>query len=114
MLSKIIAYLPLRERIQYYNATIKPMMLYGSTVWTSCSKANIDRVFKLKKRATRTILCANYKDQSIDNWIPFYDEAEIMKCSIIYIRVNGNTPDYISDMFPRNHGWVDYKSFVVR
>ena len=25
-----------------------------------------------------------------------------MKCAIIYNRVNGNTPDYISDMFPRN------------
>jgi hypothetical protein len=45
---------------------------------------------------------ANYKDRGIDlfrklEWIPFYDEAEIMKCSIIY-----NREYTFSDMFPRN------------
>ena len=35
------------------------------------------------------------------NWLPFYDELEILKCSIIY-RINENAPDYISDMFSRN------------
>ena len=73
-------------------------------------------MFELQKRAARTILYTNYKDRSIDlfrklNWIPFYDEVEIMKCSIIYNRVNGNTSDYISNMFSRN---IDIHSRVIR
>ena len=45
-----------RERIIYYNAKIKPVILYGSTVRTVTSKENLNRVLKLQKRAARVIL----------------------------------------------------------
>ena len=35
------------------------------------------------------------------NWIPFYDEVEIIKCSILHNKINGNSPAYISNVFPR-------------
>ena len=35
---------------------IKRIMLYGSIVWDSCSSENIDKIYKLQKRAVRVIL----------------------------------------------------------
>ncbi len=50
VLRKIRRYLPIGERILYYSAVIKQPMLYGSTVWTSCSTENINKVFRHQKR----------------------------------------------------------------
>ena len=44
VLRKIRRSLPLEERKLYYNAMIKQTMLYASTVWTSCSVENIQKV----------------------------------------------------------------------
>ena len=51
VLSKIKRCLPHRERILYYNAMIKSMILYASAVWTTTSKENLNKVLKLQKRA---------------------------------------------------------------
>ena len=56
VLRSIRHYLPFNERILFYNATIKPLFLYGGTVWSMTSKENIRRVFRLQKRAAWTIL----------------------------------------------------------
>ena len=47
VLRKIRRSLPLDQRKLYGNAMIKQTMLYASTVWTSCSAENLQRVFKL-------------------------------------------------------------------
>ena len=39
----------LNECILFYNATIKPLFLYGGAVWSVTSKANVRRVFRLQK-----------------------------------------------------------------
>ena len=56
---------------------IKQTMLYASTVWTSCSAENLQRVFKLhdQKRAARVILNADTKANSVQlfrEWIGFH------------------------------------------
>jgi len=56
-------YLPFNERILLYNATIKPLFLYGGAVWSMTSKANIRRVLPLQKKAARTILDVNTKEE---------------------------------------------------
>ena len=109
-------YLPISDRKQFYNGMIKSVMLYGSTVWIFCSKNDIERVLKLQKRAVRVIMYASKEDRTVElfrklNWIQFYDEVEIIKCSIIYNGINGNSLAYISDMFPRN---ADVHSRVTR
>ena len=48
VLRKIRRSLPLDQRKLYYNAMIKQTMLYASTVWTSCSVENIQKVFRLQ------------------------------------------------------------------
>ena len=56
LLNSIRHNLPNRERIQYYNAIIKPLFMYGGLVWSRTSQENLGRLFKLQKRAARVIL----------------------------------------------------------
>ena len=86
---------------------IKQSMLYGATVWTTCSADNIKKVLQLQKRAARVILRADTRANSVQlfkklGWIPFFQEAKINKCSIIYKRLNGDCPGYIEDLLKRN------------
>lgn len=80
-------------------------MLYGSTVWGSSE--NIDKIFKLQKRAARVILNADLKERTEVmfnklKWIPIRDEISIRKCSLVYKRNNDLTPTYINEMLIRN------------
>ena len=105
MLRNIRRSLPLDQRKLYYNAMIKQTMLYASTVWTSCSAENLQRVFKLQKRAARVILNADTKANSVQlfrelDWVPFYHEANGL--SMVCKRLSGNCPPYLSQMLIRN------------
>ena len=78
---KIGRFLPIEQRILYYNAMIKQLMLYGFTVWSNCSSVSIMRVFKLQKRAIRVILEVKTSSNSIKlfkklSWLPFFDEIK--------------------------------------
>ena len=76
LLRKIRRVLPIEQCMLYYNAMIKQLMLYGSTVWSICSCDNITRVFKLQKHAARVILEADTRSNNIKlftklGWLPF-------------------------------------------
>ena len=59
VLRKIRAFLPLSQRVKYYDAVIRPVMSYASLIWSSRDKEQLYRVLKLQKRAARVILYAN-------------------------------------------------------
>ena len=51
-------------------------------VWVSTSVDNLNKVFRLLKRAARVILNADTRANSVDlfrelNWLPFFHEAKI-------------------------------------
>ena len=81
-------------------------MLYGSTVWDSCSRENIEKNSKLHKRAARVILEAHSRESSGShfkqlNWLTISDEMKIRKCCLICKRINGLTPNYIDNVLVR-------------
>ena len=51
-------HLPLKQRLLYYNALIRPAINYESFFWTNCDKESLGRVLKLQKQAARVILNA--------------------------------------------------------
>ena len=51
VLNEIKHHLLLNERKLYYNAMIKPIMMYGCTVWSSCSSENLERVYTVSYRS---------------------------------------------------------------
>ena len=102
VLRKIRAFLPLSQRVKYYNAVIRPVMSCASVIWSSCNKEQLYRVLKLQKRAARVILYAYHQASAIAlfnklSWIPFYEQSRIDKCSIIYKRINRTLPIYLND-----------------
>ena len=48
-----------RRKLTFYLATIKPIMLYLSPVWSSCNKELLERVLRMQKRAALIILDAD-------------------------------------------------------
>ena len=82
-------------------------MLYGATAWTTCSSDNLRKVFSLQKRAARVILCADTRANSVKlfqqlEWILFYQDVNINKCSLIFKRLHGKCPSCLEDLLKRN------------
>ena len=107
VLRKITRSLPLDQRKLYYNTMIKQTMLHASTVWTSCSVENSQKVFRLPKRAARVMLGADTKANSVKlfkqlGWVPFYHEAKINKSILASRRIIGECPSYLTQMLIRN------------
>ena len=105
VLKKIKRNLPLAEHKLFFNALIKPILLYGSCAWTTATEENVKRVFKLQKWAARVILDPNIRDRSKDrfrqlDWLPFKDEVNLQQCSLIFrcIRNEDDCPDYITKL----------------
>ena len=91
---------------------IKQIVMYSSSVWVSTSVYNLNKVFRLQKRAARVILKAYTRENSVDllgelNWLPFFHEAKINQCALVYKRLNGVCPDYMLELFKRN---IDIRS----
>ena len=72
-------------------------------VWSSCDEHCLNRVLKLQKRAAKIILDADSQASSVKlfnklKWIPFYEQAKIAKCCIIYKRLQGHVPTYLKSL----------------
>ena len=87
----------------------KETMMCGSSVWVSTSVDNLNKVFRLQKRAARVILNADTRAYSVDLFrelIMFigylFHEATINQCALIYKRLNGVCPDYMLELLKRN------------
>ena len=101
VLRKIRGFLPLSQRLQYYNAVIRPVMSFSNVIWSECDKDLLNRILRLQKRAARVILFADRLVSSVSLfnkllWIPFYEQCKIDKCSILYKRINGILPNYLN------------------
>ena len=62
LLSKLKEYLSLEHRVQSYKTYIQPHIDYCSTVWGGTSHSNLDRIYRLQKRAVKIILDYEYNN----------------------------------------------------
>ena len=56
LLRHISPFLKKNQRIIYFNAITKPLMMYASQVLTLCNKEALERALPTQKRAARIIL----------------------------------------------------------
>ena len=103
ILKKIRYCFPQKYRLLFYNAMLRPVMAYVNVVWSSCDKHCLNRVLKLQKRAARIILDADSQASSVKLFnklkrIPFYAQAKIAKCCIMYKRLQGHVPAYLKTL----------------
>ena len=78
----------------------------------STSVDNLNKVFRLQKRAARVILNADTRANSVDlfrelNWLTFLLKAKINQCALVYKRLNGVCPYYMLELLKRN---IDIRS----
>ena len=72
ILRSIRSLLPQNERVLLYNTTIKPILMYGSSIWGSItSKQNLTRLLNLQKRAARVILNKNTRESRTEDLFKF-------------------------------------------
>ena len=107
VLSRIKRFLPLKQRIAYYNAMIKQETLYASLVWSLCSLWNLQKVFCLQKPAAHVILDANMWENSVElfkelNWLPVHLEVKINISTQVYKCINGQSPSYMNELWISN------------
>ena len=60
LLKQLSLYIPVEAQKLYYQGYILLLIDYGSCTWGTTSKANIERISKLQKRACVIILIADY------------------------------------------------------
>ena len=90
----------------YFNSYILPLFDYGCVDWGHCSANNVDRLLKLKKRAARIILQAEFNTPSnqlfnILNWRPIQKRIQYYTCILVFKSLNNLTPEYISEMISK-------------
>ena len=79
-------------------------MDYVSVIWSNCDKHCLDRALKLQKRAARIVTGADSYVPSVQlllnmlKWIPFFENAKLAKCCIIYKRFQGHVPSYLTNL----------------
>ena len=61
----------------------KQIVMYSSSVWVSTSVDNLNKVFRLQKRAARVILNADTRANSVNlvrelNWLPFFMKVRLI------------------------------------
>ena len=88
---------------KFYQGYILPLIDYGSITWSGTSSANIERKFKLQKRAARMILRADFNTSSSTiftdlGWQPVHKRLKYNKAVFILKALNGLTPEYISSL----------------
>ena len=103
LLRQLAEYVPSDVQKRFYQGYILPLIDYGSITWGAASKANIDRVSKLQKRAARIILRADFDTPSSVmfqelSWPTIENRLKYNKAVFTYRALNKLTPDYISNL----------------
>ena len=71
LLKQLSYYIPVEILKIFYQSYILPLIDYGSNAWGTTSKQNIERLWKLQKRAAHILLSADYLTSSAQMFIEF-------------------------------------------
>ncbi len=103
LLSRIKEYLSTEHRTQFYKTYIQPHIDYCSIVWSGTSQTNLDRIFRLQKRACKIILDYNVENtlESMQNLkiLTIFERIYLRKAKFMFKVCNSETPPYITEMF---------------
>lgn len=105
-ISKVKKTLPRKALLTLYYSLFHSNLLYGLNVFSCTSAKNIDKIYKLQKRAVRTINLAKYNQPTSnlflkDNILPFKDLILFKKACFMHTVYYGNSPLPLSDIFPK-------------
>ena len=103
LLSRIKEYLNIEQRTQFYKTYIQPHIDYCNLVWGGTSQINLERIFRLQKRACKIILDYNIVNiyQSMEDLkiLTVFERLFLRKSKFMFKVDRSETPPYINDMF---------------
>ena len=113
VLRRIRHYLPYKAHVAFYNCLILSLMDCCCVVWGNTSKQNLDRIYRVQKRAARLILGADGKAPSLPlflqlGWLPIHDRIKYFRAVTVYKALHNLAPSYISSLirpFNRVHSF---------
>ena len=96
-------YLSVKARTIYCNSYVLPYLDYCCTIWGNTTQGNILKVYRLQKYAARLIFDDFVSSSSVLikrlNWLPFHLRIEYNKLILMFKALNGQAPDYLSNLF---------------
>ena len=95
-------FLPVKQRIILFNASIKPILEYCVSVWGSCNAGLFDEIFKVHKRCARVILDAPFQASTLPlflklRWLPINQICIERRLLLLKKILDGCAPDYLSE-----------------
>ena len=103
LLSKLKEYLSTEHRVQFYKTYIQPHIDYCSSVWGGTSQHNLNRIYRLQKRAVKIILNYEYDDIAVSmdtlKVLNVYERIFLRKAKFMFKISKSITPSYINHMF---------------
>ena len=107
LLSRIKIYIPFNTRILFYKAYIQPHLDFCNIVWGGTKSTNLYKLFRLQKKACKTIFGMDYTSVShameIMNSLNIHDRIILQKAKVMYKVSKGLVPGYISDLFYKDN-----------
>ena len=105
LLWRIKNFLDFECKILFYNSYIQPNFDYCSTMWGTCSKTHIDKLYKLQKRVGRIILgdqrCSTIDMLSCLNWLSVNKRINYNILVLVFKCLNNKAPTHLQQLFTK-------------
>ena len=87
-----------------YNSLVVPYFTYCLTVWNDGNRTNLEKLYKMQKRAARVITSSNYEIRSktifrILGWAPIESILRKREILMTFKAIRCIAPEYVSNMF---------------
>jgi hypothetical protein len=110
LLRRLRTILPRTHLITVYNTLVMPHMDYCDVIWGTCGQTLFQRIFRLQKRAIRTLMNVGYRDHTAPlfhelKWLPLKERQEFHTCILVYKGLHSMLPSTICDMLK----YVDHR-----
>ena len=103
LLSRMKEYLSTDQRVQFYKSYVQPHIDYCSAIWGGTSQRNLDRIYRLQKRACKIILDYQYENIATSmeelKILNIYERIFLKKAKFMFKISQSLTPEYINEMF---------------
>ena len=102
VLKRLKSFMSTEALLKVYNSVIFPHFNYCCTIWSNCKSANnLNKIFKLQKRAARIIL--NVRNAMTPSntlfdklrWMPMPDYFVYRKAVLVFKSLHQLTPEYL-------------------
>ena len=103
LLSRIKTYLSTHQRVQFYKSYVQPHIDYCNAIWRGTSQRNLERLYRLQKRACKIILDYQYENiaDSMEELkiLNIYERIYLKRATFMFKISKSLTPEYVNEMF---------------